>query len=82
MFWLIRSRGSALRLRARPLAMLCRGDSLRELVGDRREGFRQAASMPVGRGAWRLAVDLNADGRIDVVTSNSESNSVSVLVGR
>jgi FG-GAP-like repeat len=62
------------------------GNSISVLLGDILDGgrgaFKPAASMPVGRGAWRLAAgDVNADGRIDIVTSNSESNSVSVLLG-
>lgn len=59
------------------------GDSIRVLLGDGRGAFKQAASIPVGPGAWRLAAaDLNGDGLIDVVTGNSESNSVSVLLGK
>jgi FG-GAP-like repeat/FG-GAP repeat len=59
------------------------GNGIRVMLGDGRGGFQSGALVPVGRGAWRLAVaDLNADGRSDVVTSNSESNSVSVLLGR
>ena len=59
------------------------GDSLRVLLGDGRGAFKQAVSIPVGPGAWRIAeADLNADGAIDVVTSNSEANSVSVLLGK
>ena len=59
------------------------GDSLRIMLGDGRGGFSSAAPVSVGRGAYRLGMaDLNGDGRIDVVTSNSESNSVSVLLGR
>ena len=58
------------------------GDSIRVLLGDGRGAFKQAASIPVGPGAWRVAAaDLNADGKLDVVTSNSESNSLSVLLG-
>jgi hypothetical protein len=58
------------------------GDSVRVLLGDGRGAFKPAASIPVGRGAWRIAAaDLNGDGAIDVVTSNSESNNVSVLLG-
>lgn len=57
------------------------GDSLRVLLGDGRGTFKPAASIPVGPGAWRMAVaDLNGDGKVDVVTSNSESNSLSVLL--
>jgi hypothetical protein len=59
------------------------GASIRVLLGDGRGAFRQAASIPVGPGAYRLAAaDLNGDGALDIVTSNSESNSVSVLLGK
>lgn len=59
------------------------GASLRVLLGDGRGAFRPAAAMPVGPGAYRLAAaDLNGDGALDIVTSNSESNSVSVLLGK
>jgi len=59
------------------------GNSARVLMSDGRGAFRQAASIPVGPGAWRIAAaDLNGDGAVDVVTSNSESNSVSVLLGK
>ena len=58
------------------------GDSVRVLLGEGRAAFKQSASIPVGRGAWRIAAaDLNGDGTIDVVASNLESNSVSVLLG-
>ena len=57
------------------------GDSLRVLLGDGRGAFKSAASILIGPGAWRMtATDLNGDGKIDVVTSNSESNSLSVLL--
>jgi hypothetical protein len=59
------------------------GNSIRVLSGDGRGAFKQAASMPVGPGAWRIAAaDLNTDGAIDLVTSNSETNSLSVLLGK
>ena len=59
------------------------GNSIRVLSGDGRGAFRDSASIPVGRGAWRItASDINADGVIDIVTGNSESNSVSVLLGK
>jgi hypothetical protein len=59
------------------------GDSIRVLLGDGRGAFKPAASIPVGPGAWRIAAaDLNGDGAVDVVTSNSESNSVNVLLGK
>ena len=59
------------------------GDSIRVLLGDGRGAFKQAASIPVGPGAWRMAAaDLNSDGTVDIVTSNSEGNSLSVLLGK
>jgi hypothetical protein len=59
------------------------GDSLRVLLGDGRGALKAAASIPVGPGAWRIAAaDLNGDSAVDVVTSNSESNSLSVLLGK
>ena len=67
----------------KPDVVAVSGDSVRVLLGDGRGAFKPAASIPVGPGAWRIAAaDLNGDGTIDVVTSNSESNSVSVLLGR
>jgi VCBS repeat protein len=58
------------------------GASIRVLLGDGRGGFKPAASIPVGPGAWRMAAaDLNGDGATDLVTSNSDSNSLSVLLG-
>ncbi|HVS09515.1 MAG TPA: VCBS repeat-containing protein [Planctomycetota bacterium] len=61
------------------------GDSVTVLLGDGSGGFSPAPGSPlvVGRGAWRLAVgDLDHDGKLDVVTSNVESSSISVLLGR
>ena len=59
------------------------GDSMRVLLGDGRGAFKPTPSIPVGPGVWRVATaDLNGDGIIDVVTPNSESNSLSVLLGR
>ena len=57
------------------------GNSIRVMLGDGRGGFKSSVSIPVGPGAWRLAAaDLNGDGAVDIVTSNSESNSVNVLL--
>lgn len=59
------------------------GDSVRVLLGDGGGAFKPGASIPVGPGAWRMAAaDLNGDSAIDVVTSNSEGNSLSVLLGK
>ena len=58
------------------------GNSVRVLLGDGRGALKQAASIPVGPGAWRMAAaDLNGDGAVDLVTSNSDTNSLSVLLG-
>jgi hypothetical protein len=48
-------------------------------------GFAAApgSPFPVGRGAYQLAVgDIDEDGKLDVVTSSFESDSISVLLGR
>ena len=59
------------------------GNSVRVLLGDGRGAFKPGGSIPVGPGAWRMATaDLNGDGAMDVVTSNSEGNSLSVLLGK
>lgn len=58
---------------------------LRVLLGNGRGGFVQGPGSPfaTGKGTWRLAVrDVNADGKADVVTSNLESDNVSVFLGR
>ena len=59
------------------------GNGVRVMLGDGRGGFKPAASIAVGPGAWRMAAgDLNGDGAVDLVTSNSEANNLSVLVGK
>ena len=58
------------------------GDGVRVLLGDGMGNFQPAPGSPfaTGQGAWQLAVgDVNGDGKPDVVTSNMESNSVTVL---
>ena len=52
------------------------------LLGD---SFAAAAGspFPVGRGAYRLSVgDVDEDGKLDLVTSSFEGDSISVLLGR
>ena len=59
------------------------GNSIRVLLGDGRGAFKSPASIPVGPGAWRMTTaDLNGDKSLDVVTSNSDANSLSVLLGK
>jgi len=60
-------------------------DSARVLLGDKRGNFKPApgSPYPAGKGAWRLAVaDFNGDDRLDIATSNLESDSVTVLLGK
>ena len=59
------------------------GASVRVMLGDGRGGFATGPSIPTGQGAWRMDLgDLNGDGKIDMATGNSQSNSVSVLLGQ
>ena len=61
------------------------GDGVRVMLGDGRGGLRSAPGSPfaTGRGSWQLvAGDVNADGKPDIVTSNLESNSVTVLLAQ
>ncbi|HEV8370717.1 MAG TPA: VCBS repeat-containing protein [Pyrinomonadaceae bacterium] len=59
------------------------GDSVLVMLGDGRGGFARGPAIQPGRGTWRLDKgDLNGDGRMDLVTSNSESGTVCVLLGR
>lgn len=66
-------------------ALAAAGEGVRVMLGDGRGNFRPASGSPVvaGRGVWRFAVsDLNGDGKLDLVTANLESGSVSVLLGQ
>jgi hypothetical protein len=66
-------------------ALAAAGEGVRVMLGDGRGNFTSAPGSPflTGRGVWRLAVaDMNGDGKIDIVTSNLESQSISVLLGQ
>jgi hypothetical protein len=61
------------------------GEGVRLMLGDGRGGFRRAPGSPfaTGKGAWQLAVgDVNGDGKPDVITSNLESDSVTILLAQ
>jgi len=55
------------------------------MLGDGRGNFKPAPGSPflTGSGVWRVAVaDLNGDRKLDVITTNLESRSVSILHGQ
>ena len=59
------------------------GDSVRVMFGDGRGGFARGPATRSGPGTWRLNLgDVNRDGKIDIVTSNTESDTVNVLLAR
>ena len=59
------------------------GDSVRVMLGDGRGGFAPGPAIRTGPGSWHLALgDVNDDGKLDLVTSNLESDTVSVLLAR
>jgi hypothetical protein len=69
----------------KPDVIAAAGDGVRVMLGDGQGGFRSAPNSPfvVGRGTWQLAVsDVNGDGKTDVVTANSESDTISILLGQ
>jgi hypothetical protein len=55
------------------------------MLGDGQGGFRPAPGSPfaTGKGSWQLAVgDVNGDGKPDVITSDMEGRSVTVLLAQ
>lgn len=66
-------------------ALAAAGEGVRVMLGDGRGNFTSAPGSPflTGRGVWQFAVaDMNGDGKVDIVTSNLESQSVSILLGQ
>lgn len=66
-------------------ALAATGEGVRVMLGDGRGNFKTTPGSPflTGKGVWRLAVaDVNGDRKIDVVTSNLESQSISILLGQ
>lgn len=58
-------------------------DSVRVMLGDGQGGFATGPSMRSGPGTWRIDLgDVNGDGKLDVVTSNMEGDSVTVLLAK
>ena len=61
------------------------GDGVRVMLGDGRGGFQPAPGSPfaTGQGSWQLACgDVNGDRKPDVVTSDLESDSVTILLAQ
>ena len=59
------------------------GDSVRVMLGNGQGGFTVGPSSRSGAGTWRIDLgDLNGDGKLDVVSSNMESDSVTVLLAK
>jgi len=59
------------------------GASVRVMLGDGRGGFTTGPTIQSGRGTWRMDLgDLNGDGKLDVVTSNMDSDTVTVLLAK
>jgi hypothetical protein len=65
-------------------AVAAAGNAVRIALGDGHGNFKLPSDpVPIGAGSWNLAVsDVNQDGKLDLVTGNSESNTVSVLLGQ
>jgi len=65
-------------------AVAAAGNIVRIALSDGHGNFKSAPDpFPIGAGTWNLAVsDVNKDGKVDLVTGNSESNTVSVLLGQ
>jgi hypothetical protein len=66
-------------------ALAAAGEGVRIMLSDGRGNFKPApgSPYPTGRGVWRLtAADMNGDGKLDIVTTNQDSQSVSILLGQ
>lgn len=66
-------------------ALAAAGEGVRVMLGDGRGNFKPAPGSPLvtGSGVWRLAVaDLNGDRKLNLITTNSESKSIGILLGQ
>jgi hypothetical protein len=69
----------------KPDVVAAAGEGVGVMLGDGGGGFSPAPHSPflTGKGTWRVAVtDMNGDKKLDVITTNTESNTVGVLLGR
>ncbi|CAN5744770.1 FG-GAP-like repeat-containing protein [soil metagenome] len=69
----------------KPDVVAAAGDGVSVLLGDGRAGFTTAPHSPflTGQGTWSFAAaDVNRDGKLDVITTNTQSNTVAILLGR
>ena len=56
-------------------------NSVSVLLGDGKGHFAAKTDFPVGTNPRKLAVgDLNRDGKPDIVTPNTRSNNISILI--
>jgi len=68
-----------------PDVLAAADNGVRVMFGDGNGRFMPAPGSPflTGKGSWQLALgDINDDDKPDVITTNLESDNVSVLLGR
>ena len=69
----------------KPDILAAAGKGVRVMLGDGHGFFSQSPGSPysTGEGAWRFAIgDINADNKPDIATSNLDSKTVTVLLGK
>ena len=68
-------------------ALAAAGEGVRIMLNNGRGNFTQAPApnspVPTGQGTWRLSLtDLNADTKPDLITTNTDSRTLSILLGQ